>query len=50
MPPKWKVCWYTFLDSFLTSFLKCFDKFLRVVGPIFVFFAVTLISGVVYSW
>jgi len=49
-PPRWKVLWYTFLDVFLTWFLGCFDNFLRAVGPVFVFFAVVLISGVVYSW
>ena len=49
-PPRWKICWYMFIEAFLTHFLKFFDKFLRSVGPIFVCFAIVLISGVVYSW
>mmetsp|Transcript_47955 Transcript_47955/g.116783 ORF Transcript_47955/g.116783 Transcript_47955/m.116783 type:complete len:321 (-) Transcript_47955:177-1139(-) len=47
---NWKYKYYVCLDIFLTNMLKCFDAFLRAAGPIFVCFAITLVSGVVYSW
>mmetsp|Transcript_55219 Transcript_55219/g.89496 ORF Transcript_55219/g.89496 Transcript_55219/m.89496 type:complete len:353 (-) Transcript_55219:481-1539(-) len=37
-------------EFFLIQCMKCVDVSLRAAGPAFVVFAITLISGVIYTW